>query len=327
MYKTILPLIMLFAVLGFAIAADKKSEKGGGPLKVLLIAGGCCHDYPGQSEVLKAGIESKINAVVTVDFNPDTSTEATFPSYESADWAEGVRCGHSRRVFGEGDRRGLCESHSRCAPRGDSGGESPLRNAFVPLGRVPGAGETRGRQRGVVRDAGYPIVQARAEGSHRRISFHRQRAPDYERNDRSWTTIDEELYNNVQVFDSGHGLASGKQMQMPRKKKGQKADPKAKATEANAIVAWTNEYGPKKTKVFSTTLGHYTETVADDRYLDLVTRGILWTVGKLESDGDAGRGLREDKVARSRVVGALGAGVSAPLPGRRSKSERRCRPG
>ena len=30
------------------------------------------------------------------------------------------------------------------------------------------------------------------------------------------------------------------------------------------------------------TLGHNTETVADPRYLDLVTRGLLWACGKLE---------------------------------------------
>jgi len=37
--------------------------------------------------------------------------------------------------------------------------------------------------------------------------------------------------------------------------------------EAETVVAWTNEYGPKKTRVFSTTIGHNNDTVADDRYL------------------------------------------------------------
>jgi type 1 glutamine amidotransferase len=34
--------------------------------------------------------------------------------------------------------------------------------------------------------------------------------------------------------------------------------------------------------VFATTLGHNTQTVDDPRYLDLVTRGLLWSVGKLD---------------------------------------------
>jgi type 1 glutamine amidotransferase len=47
------------------------------------------------------------------------------------------------------------------------------------------------------------------------------------------------------------------------------------------VVAWTNTYNGK-TRVFATTLGHNNDTVADPRYLDLVTRGLLWSVGKLD---------------------------------------------
>ena len=36
-----------------------------------------------------------------------------------------------------------------------------------------------------------------------------------------------------------------------------------------------------KTKVFATTLGHNNATVGDARYLDFVTRGLLWSVDKL----------------------------------------------
>ena len=46
------------------------------------------------------------------------------------------------------------------------------------------------------------------------------------------------------------------------------------------ITVWTNTYR-KKTRVFATTLGHNNETVADARYLDLVARGLLWSVDKL----------------------------------------------
>ena len=55
--------------------------------------------------------------------------------------------------------------------------------------------------------------------------------------------------------------------------------------EANAIVAWTNLYGPNKTRIFSTTIGHNNDTVSDPRYLDLVTHGLLWSAGKLNDDG------------------------------------------
>ena len=51
----------------------------------------------------------------------------------------------------------------------------------------------------------------------------------------------------------------------------------------DATVVWTNNYR-KTTKVFATTIGHNTDTVADARYLDLVTRGLLWSCGKLNDD-------------------------------------------
>jgi type 1 glutamine amidotransferase len=102
----------------------------------------------------------------------------------------------------------------------------------------------------------------------------------------NWTTINEELYNNIQIL-TGKAIATGHQIVPPRTKKGEKPAPDAKPTEANAVVAWTNEYGPNKTKIFSTTIGHNTATVSDARYLDLITRGLLWTTGHLDENGKA----------------------------------------
>ena len=58
-------------------------------------------------------------------------------------------------------------------------------------------------------------------------------------------------------------------------------DKTGKEISADATVAWTNLY-VEKTKVFATTLGHNNDTVADERYLELVARGLLWSVGKLD---------------------------------------------
>ena len=79
-----------------------------------------------------------------------------------------------------------------------------------------------------------------------------------------WTTIPEELYNNIHVYDTITPLIYGRQ------------------GNNNNVVAWINDY--HGTRVFSTTLGHNNETVADPRYLDLVTRGLLWAVNKLNAD-------------------------------------------
>jgi type 1 glutamine amidotransferase len=100
-----------------------------------------------------------------------------------------------------------------------------------------------------------------------------------------WTTVNEELYNNIRVFDSATPLARGKQTVKTRNGEERTND---------FVVAWTNLYGPEKTRVFSTTIGHNNATVEDPRYLDLVARGVLWATGHLKEDGTpaAGYGAR-----------------------------------
>ena len=89
-----------------------------------------------------------------------------------------------------------------------------------------------------------------------------------------WKTINEELYNNSagKLLETAQPLAKGRQT-YKLKDGGERTD--------EAIVAWTNTYNGK-TKVFATTLGHNNETVGDARYLDLVARGLLWSVGQLD---------------------------------------------
>ncbi|MFM7109218.1 MAG: hypothetical protein ACKOZU_11595 [Planctomycetaceae bacterium] len=59
------------------------------PLKVLLVAGGCCHDYATQTQLLKKGVELRMRARADVAYNPDTSTKARFEIYEKDDWDRG----------------------------------------------------------------------------------------------------------------------------------------------------------------------------------------------------------------------------------------------
>ena len=86
---------------------------------------------------------------------------------------------------------------------------------------------------------------------------------------KDWTTINEELYNNSagKLLDTAKPLARGKQTFKDGK-------------DTESVVVWTNTYN-KKTRVFATTLGHNNGTVEDERYLDLVTRGLLWSCDKL----------------------------------------------
>ena len=80
------PLACIALVVSATVAAAAEPAQ---PLRVLLIAGGCCHDYATQTQMLKKGIEARVRSHVEVVYNPDTTTKATFDIYGNPDWAKG----------------------------------------------------------------------------------------------------------------------------------------------------------------------------------------------------------------------------------------------
>jgi type 1 glutamine amidotransferase len=278
-------------VLGAALLAAVSAPAADAvkPLRVLLVAGGCCHDYATQTRILEQGIEARVRADVEVVFNPDKSTKATFEIYGNPDWASGYdvvihdECSadvtdpaYVERILAA-HRRGTPAVNLHCAMHSYRWGD--FRQAVATGAENGGWFEMLGLQSTghgpqqpieiVFADRAHPVVQSLTD----------------------WKTVNEELYNNIQVLPTAKVLATGRQLVPTKPKKDAPADPAAKPTEANAVVVWTNEYGPNKTRIFSTTLGHNNDTVADDRYLDLVTRGLLWAAGKLGDDGAPAPGL------------------------------------
>src|SRR5688572_886478 len=59
------------------------------PLKVLLVTGGCCHDYVKQKDILKEGIERRANVVVEHMHTPDKTTRPPLPHVNDANYAKG----------------------------------------------------------------------------------------------------------------------------------------------------------------------------------------------------------------------------------------------
>ena len=226
------------------------------PLKALLIAGGCCHDYAGQHEVLRRGIESRAQIQVDVVWTDDKSVNPPLPIYDDPNWAKGYDIIlHDECAAGMKDpavlqrildaHRTLPAVHLHCAMHSFRTGSDAW---FRHLGLKS---SSHGPQEPIAItfvDPNHPITQPL----------------------NNWTTIREELYNNVDILGA-HPLAMGRQ-QVKQKDGGER--------EVDAIVAWTHEIDGVRS--FSTSLGHNTATVADDRYLDLVTRGLLWACNKLE---------------------------------------------
>jgi len=234
------------------------------PLKVLLVTGGCCHDYAKQKDILKKGIEARANAAVDIIFVADGSTHPALPIYGHPDYAKGYDV----------------VIHDECAA--DVNDPAVVEGVLKPhRDGIPGVNLHCGMHCYRIGNPNDPVTPGTPHGfwfeylglqssGHAAqlpiaISFIDPGSP-ITKGLTDWTTIKEELYNNIKVFDSAHALARGKQ---------EKSD---------FVVVWTNLY-QGKTRVFSTTIGHNNQTVEDPQYLDLVTRGLLWACAKLGEDG------------------------------------------
>jgi type 1 glutamine amidotransferase len=244
------------------------------PLKVLLITGGCCHDYAVQKDVLKKGLEARANVVIDQIHTDDGSTKPPLAILGHPDYAKGYdvivhdECGSD--ISDPETVEGVLKPHRDGVP----GVNLHCAMHSYRIGN-PNDPVTPGTAHGWWFE--YLGLQSSGHGAQLPIAI---RFTDNEspitKGLENWTTIGEELYNNVHVFDTAHALAHGQQT-IKKKDGGSGTN--------DFVVAWVNTYGPKKVRVFSTTIGHNNATVEDARYLDLVTRGLLWAAGHLDQNG------------------------------------------
>ena len=99
---TLTPL-MLFGPRPFAPLAVGSLVAG-----VLIVAGGCGHEYDKQPMALKEGIEARIHAIVDIAYNPDKTTKATFEIYKAKDWDKDfdvIVFGHGPPILQNGGRK------------------------------------------------------------------------------------------------------------------------------------------------------------------------------------------------------------------------------
>jgi hypothetical protein len=275
--------IVIAASLGLPTFAGAKEK----PLRVLLITGGCCHDYPVQKDILKKGIEARANVLVEQIHTDDKSVKPPLPIYGNPDYAKGfdvvIHDECSAGITDPAIIAGVIQPHAdgipgvnlhcamHCYRFGDFG--KPV---------APGADNAHWYEYLGLQSTGHGPQEPIA------ITFTAKDSPIV-KGFADWTTIKEELYNNIQIL-TGKELAKGKQS-VPNKVKGPDGkDVVSGMKDVETVVVWTNEFGPKKTRVFSTTIGHNNATVEDARYLDLVTRGMLWAAGKLTDDGKPAEG-------------------------------------
>lgn len=259
-------LVLLGAALFSSVVFSAESPK---PLRVLLITGGCCHDYAKQKDILKNGIEARAYAVVDQIHTDDKSTKPPLAILGNPDYAKGYDVViHDECAADISDpaviaavlaphRKGLPGVNLHCAMH------------CYRIGN-PGTPAKAGEERAAWFE--YLGIQSSRHDWQKPIAIKFvDKTNPATKTLENWTTINEELYNNVQIFPTATPLARGTQPQKQRD---------GTTNNVESVVVWANQYG--NARVFNTTIGHNNQTVADARYLDLVTRGLLWSCGKLD---------------------------------------------
>jgi len=135
------------------------------------------------------------------------------------------------------------------------------------------------------RDARPPIDLPRAKRADRH-QLRRPNAPDRH----GPGELDHDQRGTLQQHPDLRIRPRDRQRQAIAAREGEGGEPAQPAKEVETVVAWTNEFGPSKTRIFSTTIGHMNDTVADERYLDLGRRRALGH-GQCGADGKAANGL------------------------------------
>lgn len=246
--RLLLVLVATIAVPWDASAAPPK------PLRVLIVCGGCCHDYNTQKELLAKGMMERAHVDIEVVHQGGSATNSRIPLYESKDWSKGFDVVIHDECFADvkdnaytqniitPHREGLPGVVLHCAMHCYRDGTDDWFQFCGVTSRRHGAH--------------YPHEVLNTDAAH----------PIMGKFGAAWANPAGELYWIEKVWPTAHPLASAKNKEQGNEE----------------VCVWTNQYG--KGRVFGTTLGHHNETVSAPEYLDLVTRGTLWACDKLNDE-------------------------------------------
>ncbi|MDG2125733.1 MAG: ThuA domain-containing protein [Verrucomicrobiales bacterium] len=249
-----IPLAALATLASLTLATGEKNA-GPAPIKALLVTGGCCHDYDTQKVIIQTGISERANVDWTVVHEGGTSRDHKVSIYKNKDWAKGYDVVVHNECFGALTDDPFIEQITAAHAAGVPAvtihcSTHSYRNAKTDEWRklLGVSSYNHGKK--------HPITMTNVKKDH----------PVMKGFPESWTTPQGELYNIKKIWPNTTVLAEG-QIDTPAKQ----------------ACVWVNQYG--SARVFGTTVGHHNETMAEDTYLDLVARGLLWACGKLQQDG------------------------------------------
>lgn len=255
------------ALLGFVTSSRAEDVK---PIHALMVCGGCCHDYEAQKKILSEGISSRANVTwkIVHENAPKGQDERNHKVsiYGQPEWWKGFDVVVHNDCFGMMNDDAFIEGITAAHKAGVHAVILHCANHSYRAGKTDewrklvGISSFKHEKR---RDLQVKVVKV----DH----------PVMKGFPETWLDKNDELYLNEKVWENCVPLAQAY----------------GEESKKDNTVIWVNSY--EKAKVFNTSLGHTNETVSDPVYLDLVTRGLLWTCGKLKDDGTPADGYAAAK--------------------------------
>ena len=256
-----LPIILTaLAALALSSHADPEGSKTAtgkkdAPLRVLHLTGGCCHDYEQQKIILTNGIAQRTDAVFTTVHEGGKGHAHQYELLKKKGWEKKFDAVLYNICFA---READVEYIESITATHKAGLPAVALHCTMHSHHWNAKTDTWEEFLG---------VSSRNHGPKAAITMTptKKDHPVMKGFPASWKTPQGELYNVNKVYPSAIVLAEGDN---------------GKTKQA---CVWVNEFGG--TRIFGTTVGHHNETMAANVYLDLVTRGLLWTTHRLNDDG------------------------------------------
>lgn len=268
------------------ITTEESTAAESRPIRALLVTGGCCHDYDRQKLILTRGISARANVRWTVVHQGGKTTNTPIPLYDDPNWADGFDIVVHNECFS--DVRDLQFVDRILKPHKD-GLPAILIHCAMHCYRVED-------------DRWFRFVGMQSPGHGPHYSYKADSLkPDHpimQGFGPSFIAPKGELYHSMKVFDTATPLAQANRQ----------------ADGEPQVCVWTNDYNG--TRVFGCTMGHYNETMAEPKYLDMMTRAVLWATERdIEAEFQPSTEETDEKIRSLISVPVNPQKPSAQLPG------------
>lgn len=224
------------------------------PVKIMLITGGCCHNYTFQTEAMQNAFkEHKVDVQWKVVNEGGTGTQAEIDLYQNKDWAKGYDVVIHNECFANTTSEDYIRRITTAHKEGVNAVVIHCAMHTYRASKIDDWREFLGvTSRRHDHQSEYPVKVVADDH------------PIMKGFPRDWITPKDELYIIETLWPNAKPLATSN----------------SEKDGSSHPCFWVNEYG--KSRVFGTTYGHSDETFADKNFQQAIVRGTLWAAGKLE---------------------------------------------